>query len=246
MRKKFRQVLALMLIAVLLLGAAPYPEEGTEGETAEPELGDIAKNLSREEDKSLLPQNSWTDIENMAYWQKLFAGIKHSGNWGEDLVHIAKTQLGYTESILNVRRDHDGEVHGYTRYGGWYGAPHAEWCAMFVSFCLYFAWIPEEYVPYEASCGRWEGALREKSLYTDSKDYVPRRGDLVFFGEHGVPSHVGIVLELNEETGELRYIHGHSVDNDVAIGSIRWGNGSIVGYGMLPENLAACMTESAA
>ena len=230
MKKKIQRILALLLSAALLLGAAPSPGE----ESAQSQ--DIGKSLSREEDKSQLPQNSWTDVENMKYWHKLFAGVKLSGAWSEDLVHIALTQVGYRESTLNVRRDEEGMPQGYTRYGAWYGVPHGEWCAMFIAFCLYFARIPESSVPYEANCGRWEGALREKGLYNDSKSYVPQRGDLVFFGQRGIPAHVGIVLGINEWTGELSYIHGNAAEKDVAIDSIKLNHGTIVGYGMLPEN----------
>ena len=244
MRKKCQRLLALILTAAVLLGAAPNPgEEGEREETGAQTL-DLNKNLSREEDKSLLPQNSYTDVENMAYWQKLLAGVKHSGNWREDLVHIAMTQIGYTESRLNVRRDDEGESHGYTRYGGWYGVPHAEWCAMFISFCLYFARIPEEAVPHEASCVRWEDALIRQGLFNDKRDYVPQRGDLIFLGSRGVPWHVGIVTELDEETGEVRYIHGNTENHDVAYGSIPRNSGVIVGYGVLPDNPDAGVTVS--
>ena len=100
MKKRIQMALALLLAVVLLCSALPVPEVYGESEEGEPRQLD--KDLSREEDKSKKPQNEWTDVENTEYWNMLFAGVKRTGNWGEDLAHIAFTQIGYKESILNI------------------------------------------------------------------------------------------------------------------------------------------------
>ena len=83
--------------------------------------------------------NPTADVETPLDWQEMFEDYPYTGNLCEDLVGIAKTQVGYAESALNFEADNDEVKHGYTRYGAWYGAPYNEWSAMFVSFCLYYA-----------------------------------------------------------------------------------------------------------
>ena len=79
------------------------------------------------------------DVESQLDWQKMFADYPYSGDLPTDLAGIAKTQVGYAESTENFAIGSDGIRRGYTRYGAWYGAPYADWSAMFVSFCLHHA-----------------------------------------------------------------------------------------------------------
>ena len=61
--------------------------------------------------------------------------------WEEDLVAVARTQIGYEESKTNFIRSSYGKK-GYTRYGDWYGYDYMDWCVSFVSFCAHYAGIP--------------------------------------------------------------------------------------------------------
>ena len=79
------------------------------------------------------------DVETQIDWQKMFEDYPYTTNLAQDLVGIAKTQVGYTESKLNFEVDQDGIRHGYTRYGAWYGTPYGNWSATFVAFCLNYA-----------------------------------------------------------------------------------------------------------
>lgn len=236
MRKRVIDIPALILSALLLLGAAPAP--GSSGETMESRRpvrpGELEKNLSREEDKSLLPQDVWTDVESEAYWERLLAGIKDSGDRRSDLANVAFSQLGYRESTLNMDEDWVGDLRGYTRYGAWYGAPYGDWCAMFSSFCIRYAGIAEEEFPYEANCEQWSRKLAARGLYQRPGKHTPQRGDVIFFGEGGVSTHVGIIWKVRHDTGMIDYIHGNSIDKDVSMDSIEIRNGSILGYGVLP------------
>ena len=67
-----------------------------------------------------------------------------TGNWDEDLVSVAKTQLGYEQSEKNFEIDPaDGvTLRYYSRYGQSYGNPYGEWDVMFLSYCLKYAGIP--------------------------------------------------------------------------------------------------------
>ena len=96
---------------------------------------------------------------------------------------VALTQLGYRESEKNYIVTEDGEQKGITRFGQWYGAPHDDWDAMFVSFCLNYAGISYTDVPYEADCEEWAAALSAAGLYWDADS--PEKGDLVFFDYNG-------------------------------------------------------------
>lgn len=86
------------------------------------------------------------DIENKSDWEATIPTL--SGNWAEDVVSIAQSQLGYEESTANFKLADDGETRkGYTRYGAWYGNKYGDWSAMFASFCLNYAEIPSKTVP---------------------------------------------------------------------------------------------------
>jgi hypothetical protein len=79
------------------------------------------------------------DVETHDIWENTFSHLTGELRPADKAVEIAKTQLGYKESLLNFVADPDGTRHGYTRYGEWYGNPHGDWSAMFVSFCLRYA-----------------------------------------------------------------------------------------------------------
>lgn len=129
-------------------------------------------------------------------WAESVAAASLSGNWAKDLVRVAKTQLGYQESEINYIISRSGVKHGYTRYGDWYGSAYSNWCAMFVSFCMYYADIPAQSVPYEASCSTWAKKFKKLGVFM-SEDYLPCSGDLAFFGDS---EHVGIVCKVTEDT----------------------------------------------
>ena len=174
------------------------------------------------------------DVETEAEWTAAFAGLTLSGNWGEDLVTIAKTQVGYTESDKNFEIT-DGVQRGWTRYGAWAGFPYGDWCAMFVSFCLQYAGIPEEQMPRNMGTQTWIEALTEKGLYTDDRNYIPKTGDLVFYefdGAYGA-DHMGIVTAVDGD--RLEVIEGNS-DNAVQLLDRHLTDAEILGYGILPEN----------
>lgn len=138
--------------------------------------------------------------ETPAAWERSVLGADLTGDWREDFIAVARTQLGYAESARDFVIAENGSVQGYTRYGHWYGAPYGEWCAMFVSFCLHYAQIPEDGVPRAANCERWREALSSLDAYKGQEEgYAPEPGDLIFFrNEKGKIYHVGIVERVSE------------------------------------------------
>lgn len=137
-----------------------------------------------------------------------------SGDWVANLLAVARSQLGYSESVRNFQLGgDDGQtVYGYSRYGEWYGDPYGDWCAMFVSFCLHYAGITEDQVPLDANCQSWIGQFEARGQFAAPAGYDPRPGDLVFFDyDHdGVSDHVGIVAERPE--GQVVTIEGNSAN----------------------------------
>ncbi len=184
--------------------------------------------------------NPEADVESKSYWESTMDGVKHTGIWADDLVAIAESQLGYKESKDNYSVMEDGEtIKGYTRYGDWYGDTYGDWSAMFVSFCLNYAGIAEEYVPYEESCSGLKQALQKKELYRTTSEYTPVKGDLAFFDNDECPDNnpdkVGIILEFDQQTGELTTVEGDS-DNRIKINHYQWNTFPLLGYGVLPKN----------
>ena len=79
------------------------------------------------------------DLETSDDWEATLADIARGPTTKANVVLVAQSQLGYTESTLNFQVDAVGVRRGITRYGQWYGNPYGDWSAMFVSFCLEYA-----------------------------------------------------------------------------------------------------------
>lgn len=77
------------------------------------------------------------DVEDESEWLAK-TSTSLSGDWSADLLTVAQSQLGYTQSEKNFEVDADDgvTVRHYTRYGEWYGNPYGEWDVMFLSYCL--------------------------------------------------------------------------------------------------------------
>ncbi|MGN0801576.1 MAG: SH3 domain-containing protein, partial [Candidatus Faecivicinus sp.] len=170
------------------------------------------------------------ETEHSSDWARSVRDAVLTGDWRQDLVRIAQTQIGYEESKRNFIIDEEGKQQGYTRYGAWYGASYSEWCGMFVSFCLKYAGIPERDFPREANCAAWKELLIRAGVYEDSeRSYSPQPGDLIFFNWDGqnVPKHVGIVEKV--ENGRVYTIEGNS-SKKVRRRDYSLNSGDIVGY----------------
>ena len=142
-------------------------------------------------------------------------GIRRGMTFAEKLVAVAKSQVGYKESDENFIVDDDGNRQGWSFYGGWYGMPYEEWCAMFVSYCLERAGIGGGIMPRSANCQRWKNYLG--SRYIDDEDeYIPEAGDLIFFHHDRVskdpnfPNHIGIVVDYDPEREIVYTVEGNS------------------------------------
>lgn len=145
------------------------------------------------------PENS-VDVETSYDWKKTFEKVAMTNNVAENLVAVAGTQVGYTESLQNYEFDAYAEKHSYTRYGEWYGSPYGEWNTLFVSFCMDYANINNSESFISASAESMRCAWSEKNLYFSADEYSGSRGDVVFFDEDSdqKADRTAIVVHKNE------------------------------------------------
>lgn len=132
---------------------------------------------SESETESEVSDNT-ADVETAEDWESTLPASL--GDWRQDLVAVAQSQIGYAESTENYRLTEDGEKLGYTRYGAWYGNPYGRWDAMFASFCIHYAGSTDTEIPLSDDTTAWQTALKEAGMYQDAT-YQPQAGDLVFF-----------------------------------------------------------------
>ncbi len=218
--------------------AEPETEGSAQPETSEPvETEDILICGFEEHTHSIACYSDPNaDLETAEDWEQTLARAELTGVWAEDVIAIAETQLGYTESTVNYQVAEDGTLQGITRYGQWYGDPYGDWCAMFASFCLDYAQV--EGMPLESSCARWIEALTEAGLYQAAPDYTPVAGDLIFFDtdQDGLSDHMGLAVEIFEN-GTIKVIEGNSGDR-VQYVEYELTDETILGFGLLPEQEA--------
>lgn len=127
-------------------------------------------------------------------------------DWAQDMVLVAKSQLGYTESKADV--DEDGN--GYTMYADQYYKDkpmvYADWDCTFVAYCLYHAGVPQDIIPQYASISALRGELARMNseYYTDDpQDFggiLP--GDIVMYKNAEGRETIGVVSDaaVDEET----------------------------------------------
>lgn len=132
------------------------------------------------------------DVETAEQWEDTLPE-NLSGIWSEDLLAVAKNQVGYSESKKNYIVEADGEtISGYNRYGAWYASvgggdsyAYAPWNVTFLFFDLYHAGINFTDFPYEETCPEWIAALNSYELYRAAGEYTPNPGDMVFVDTDG-------------------------------------------------------------
>lgn len=171
------------------------------------------------------------DVETAELWEQTFAGVTLTGNWRQDTLAIAETQLGYAESTKNYVVAEDGEtVKGYTRYGAWCGEPYGDWNVMFLTFCLHYAGV--EGVPPDRDCGGWVTSWAD--AFEPAQSHTPAAGDLVLFDRDGdgTADRAGLVAQTTDSG--FAAMEGDAED---AVRLLTYGadDPGILGYINLPE-----------
>ena len=148
----------------------------------------------------------------------------NTGNYVEDLIGIAMTQVGYY-----------GNTTTGTKYGAWYGLTYAQWCGMFVAWCANEAQIPTSVIHKTARANNY----RNSGTYHYKDGYTPARGDLLLYnpmtggysgsyywpkknsdGTYSESSHVAIVCSYNSSTGRIWVVSGNSTGEKVCYNSV--------------------------
>ena len=179
------------------------------------------------------------DVETPLDWQEMFAGYPYTGDLRKDLAGIAQTQVGYTESELNFTVDSDGNRHGYTRYGAWYGVPYSDWSAIFVSFCLHFAGADPEETPGNTGANSMATIWDTLGKYAPVGSYLPVEGDLVFFANNSV----GIITTVSDASF---YVIRGDMENAVSGTVLPLNDPSVSGWGVTAGTVPALEEEPAA
>lgn len=185
--------------------------------------------------------NPQADVESAVVWEQMMNSLSLTGDWTEDIVVIAKNQVGYGESTLNYQVSEGGALYGYTRYGAWNGTPYADWNTLFANFCISYAGV--EGMPFAEDCFTWINELTAVNLYQSAQDDTPEKGKLLFADSDGdgMADRVGIIMETTDATEEvpaqIKAISGN-IEDQVQCVVYESGDAQIVGYGSLPKQPA--------
>ena len=170
------------------------------------------------------------DTSSLGKMRSKAQSVKLTGDWRVDILAVAASQLGYHESKKDFIIRADGTTQGYSVYGGWYGLPYEEWCAMFVAYCTNYAGISASNVPRDAGCQKLMNAMTARGAYfTRTSGYEPEPGDIIFFNwdREPDPDHVGIVEIVTDS--EVRTIEGNHGRAVARVNRVR-NDGQIMGY----------------
>lgn len=203
----------------------------THGEACRDENGELVCGTEKHTHSLACYADPGADMETAELWEQTFAGVTLTGNWRQDTLAIAETQLGYAESTKNYVVAEDGEtVKGYTRYGAWCEEPYGDWNVMFLTFCLHYAGV--EGVPPDRDCGGWVTSWAD--AFEPAQSHTPAVGDLVLFDRDGdgTADRAGLVAQITDSG--FAAMEGDAED---AVRLLTYGTDDpgILGYINLPE-----------
>ena len=201
----------------------------THGEACRDENGELVCGTEEHTHSLACHADPGADVETAELWEQTFAGVTLTGNWRQDTLAIAETQLGYAESTKNYVVAEDGEtVKGYTRYGAWCGEPYGDWNVMFLAFCLHYAGVEG----VDRDCGGWVTSWAD--AFEPAQSHTPAVGDLVLFDRDGdgTADRAGLVAQITDSG--FAAMEGDAED---AVRLLTYGadDPGILGYINLPE-----------
>lgn len=140
-------------------------------------------------------------VITIAFYGYMPRNIAHAQSQADAIVSVALAEEGYTEGANN-----------YSKYGEWYynnvskesDYAHAQWCAMFISWCARQANIPTSVIKNNA----WAGSMGSSKCtgnfggqYYPKGSITPQKGDIVYYGWGSSTSeHVEIVVSTTSNT----------------------------------------------
>ena len=196
----------------------------------------VDENLPNADDSgeaiTVTPLNA-SELETQDVWEATLPPLTDIA--GENLARIAESQLGYSESSVNFVHAEDGETHnGYTRYGAWYGNPYGEWNTMFTYFCLNYAGVSSDDIPYGSGCWAWSLELDKAGLIVPVTRGSPARGDILLIDSDldGKADRSCIVQSVSDD--EISAVEG-DIDGSVALTSYLIGYEQLLGMVSLAD-----------
>lgn len=171
---------------------------------------------------SVAPQVDFSVEYMSSKYYRALQDVTLTGNYREDIIAIAASQIGYHEG--NAPDELDGSYTGrgnYTEYGRYMGSNGTAWCSEFASWCVRMAGVPTNILNssrsanvsvYGAPYYDWS-----QTVYAGGS-FTPRRGDLALFAWTGTSptaqnlSHTAIVhsVEISGDTVTITVIDGNS------------------------------------
>lgn len=154
----------------------------------------------------------------------------------DKVVNIALSQIGYKETGNNLTKyakDLDAvDFYNFPKYPA-----HAEWCDVFVDWCVYEASGKDKdkalkalYEPKKDNCGagcKYSAQYFRKNNAWSKTAVV---GSQIFFGKEGAETHTGVVVSVGVST--VTTVEGNK-SNMVKKCSYSKNDPKIVGYGLI-------------
>lgn len=127
----------------------------------------------------------------------------------ENLLNIAKKEVGYTESPPGSNR---------TKYGKWYGLDGNPWCMMFVMWCFQQLDALSILPMRSASCGQLMRKAQELGVWVGPQNIQP--GDILIFdfpGNAVKTDHTGICESVMQNGGNV--CGAYSIEGNTGTGN---------------------------
>lgn len=159
-------------------------------------------------------------IEVSAAYENTYS---NTGNQRNDIIGVAKTQVGYTEGSNDNNK-----------YGAYFGANNVSWCAYFIVWCARQANIGSGIIKKTG----WADADDLGVTYKARGSYTPQKGDIIIFDyvprstktpASAYGDHVGLVESVSG--GYVNTIEGNA-NGGVRRYSYSLSNSDIKGYGV--------------
>ena len=240
-RQNLRQIILILslVVTVFVFWSLKLTGVGIAGEAfcgmEEHVHGDECLDCSKTEHVhvSTCYSNINADIETADDWEMTFSDMARGPTTKANVVLVAESQLGYTESTLNFQVDAAGVRRGITRYGQWYGNPYGDWSAMFVSFCLEYAGAA--YLPMNAGPESMRIEWQDIGIYQAAVDGTPEIGNILFLSKDNASAANSVAIITDFDDNSITVIEG-DLDNAVAETKYAINDTAIMGYGLVPDS----------
>lgn len=182
--------------------------------------------------------NPDADTEDETVWLQSVRSAKLGDDTGENVLSIARTQLGYRESEENYLANDGDTVRGYSRYGDFTGDKYCDWGIAFCQFCVKYAGVPGDCFENAVRSDRWIKAVEKSGFYRNT-EYIPKTGDIVFLTDKNeVKNKAGVIEKVYKNSKgnieKLDIIEGN-FENSVCQRTVNSAEGSIYAYCEIPS-----------